>query len=632
MSSPDDERTRPTSAFAFNAVKLTPRQVADTFIAPPAFADLIASANAVLTGPRGAGKTTLLKMLQSEALENWPDVEADALAAEFNAIGVFVGADRLWTDQLRIAPSDIAEAVATGAYSLHIARSLTAAIEYSVRNHRSTTLREHGRYTLDPEQERELAQSFRLAFELPGSGSSLSSVVRAIALRLAELGNLRNQPEKLPAISWLTVDPIGAAEAVISVFNSLVDAPQQRWALLFDEMELAPVSLVEHLMRRLRAGPQLIDFKLSMAPITPEASHLGGTHGAISGQDFESISLVGNGRRADTSFTTRLFEEYLARMSDVRRNSLHRILGDSFFDGRDAFNASESRPRLSGHAYAKNGPVLESMRALAKRDASFKAYLTKRKIDLEDLDSIQGTVRAATIRKIRNVVVAREYFRGVNGRRSRKTYEIYTGANSLVSFPDGNPRMAQVLIREIGLALQSSLNGRVAIPAQSEAIEATMNRFVGLVEAQGGLELAHRTVTVLDLVDAVGNALASRLIDLPFSADVPAGIYVDSQVDPRLLPLVERAVNVGALVPARTDNGALDRDVSGAKLRLSYLLSPKFHLPFRQGKLLALSTALSEARWQIEPSSQMPPKVNNKAKQDRARLQAPQLDVPGGFD
>ncbi len=632
MTSVNPEHTRPTSAFAFNAVKLSPRQVADTFIAPPAFADLIASANAVLTGPRGAGKTTLLKMLQSEALENWPDAEADALAAEFNAIGVFVGADRLWTDQLRTAPIEIAEAVATGAYALHIARSLAAAIEYSVRDHRSDTFREHGRYKLDSDQERELAQSFRFAFELPGSGTSLSSVVRAIALRLAELGNLRNQPERLLTTAWLKVDPIGAAEAVISVFNSLVHAPQQRWALLFDEMELAPVSLVEHLMRRLRAGPQLIDFKLSMAPISPEASHLGGTHGAISGQDFESISLVGNGRLADTSFTTRLFEEYLARMSDVRGTSLHRILGESFFDGRDAFNASESRPRLSGHAYAKDGPVLQSMRALAARDPSFEGYLGKRRINLDDLDSLQGTARAATIRKIRNIVVAREYFKGVNGRRSRKTYEIYTGANSLVSFPDGNPRMAQVLIREIGLALQSSLNGKVGLTAQSEAIEATMDRFVGLVEAQEALEFSGGTISVLNLIDAVGNALASRLIDLPFSADVPAGVYVDSQVDTRLLPLVERAVNVGALVPARTDNGSLNSEVSGAKLRLNYLLSPRFHLPFRQGKLLAMSTVLHEARLQLEQGSQKSTTTRAPMKSHRDRIQPPQLDVPGGFD
>ncbi|MCS6578699.1 hypothetical protein [Curtobacterium poinsettiae] len=631
MSDHEAERTRPTSAFAFNAVKLTPKQVADTFIAPPAFADIIASANAVLTGPRGSGKTTLLKMLQSEALENWLGPEANALANDFRAIGVFVGADRLWTEQLKNAPAEVAESVSTSAYGLHIARSLTSAIQYSVSKQRQTTLREHCRYVLGSDQERELAEAFRLAFELPGSGGSLKAVARAIALRLAELGNLRNRPDRLLSADWIKVDPIGAVEAVITVFNSLVDAPEQRWALLFDEMELAPASLVEQLMRRLRAGPQLIDFKLSMAPITPEANHLGGTVGAIGGQDFELISLVGNGRLADTAFTTRLFEEYLARVSGTRGVSLHRVFGESFFDGRESFNAVSARPQLSGHAYGKDGPVLQAMRALARKDPSFSTYLETRKIDLDNLDAVQGTARAATIRKIRNIVVAREHFRGQGGRRSRKTLEIYTGANSLVSFPDGNPRMAQVLIRELGIALQSSLNGKVGVAAQSEAIEATVNRFIGLIEAQEGLLLFDKIITVLDLVEAIGDALAHRLIDLPFSADVPSGIYVDAKVSSELLPLVERAVNVGALVPARLNGASLDSNVMGAKLRLNYLLSPRFHLPFRQGKLLALSTVLLESRMPVGGSRTTSSNAPNN-RTPRGSRDSTQLDLPGGFD
>ncbi len=64
---------------AFNAVKLSPVEVATTFVPPPAFTSLLTADNVLLSGPRGSGKTTLLKMLQSEALEHWQHDTAKAV-------------------------------------------------------------------------------------------------------------------------------------------------------------------------------------------------------------------------------------------------------------------------------------------------------------------------------------------------------------------------------------------------------------------------------------------------------------------------------------------------------------------------------------------------------------------------
>ena len=578
--------------FSYNAVKLSPAEVARTFVAPEYFQQLVQSDNAILVGPRGSGKTTLLKMLQSEALERWQSPNAELAASEVRSTGVFVGADRLWSEQLSASSGINKDLVGMAAYSSHIALSLSRAMEYRVRGNEEGASRKHLRVVLARSAEREIASSFVDYFRLGKSAYDFDGVRRAVHGRLVELGQLRQAIRRGTAEvpSWLEVDPLSAVRALTMDFNDYVGQPGHRWSLLFDELELAPRGILEDLLSQLRGGAPHLNYKLSLVPVVGQSRLLGGEFGAVEGQDVDYISLTDASRFSASRFTKSLLEHQLASRVPPINVTPHRILGDSAFDSADS---SGPGARLSS-AYAPGGLVWEAMKRLRESDTSFANYLSRSQIDLNSLTTLSPDQRAAKVRKMRNVVVVRDYYRMAGRRRSRKSLELYSGAATVLALPDGNPRMAMALIRELFSKWDRDSSNTISPSAQGEAIEIVLNRFVALLAAQEAERIGGSASTVLQLVDNIGSNLATRVLDGNFSPDVPAAFKVDADVDQRLYPLIERAVNAGAFVPVRSSGAEnLSASVAEQTYRLSYLLAPRFGLPIRAGKSVALSNLLT---------------------------------------
>lgn len=593
------------AVFASNAVKLSASEVASTFVEPDYFTRLIRADNAILVGPRGSGKTTLLKMLQSEALEHWRGDAADRAAQIVRSTGVFVGADRLWSEQLSAAELAGKTGFGNAAFALHIGLSLSRAMEYRLSGAEEGLQRQHLRTAISREGELALCASFGDYFRLEKPAFDLAGVRRSIHSRLVDLGRSRNavMHGAAPQQHWVDVDALAAVRALTEEFNDLANEPDHTWSILFDELELAPPRLLDELLGQLRGGTAHINFKLSLVPVVGQAKALGGEFGAVDGQDVEFISLTDASRVISSRFTKRLFDMHLDSRTPPLSMPVHKLLGESVFDASDA----EGAPADLSRQYLPGGMVWEAMNRLRDKDDTFASYLIRSGIDLEDMPSLGPSQRAAKIRKVRNVVVVRDYFRASSRRRSRKSAELYAGASSILALPDGNPRMAMVLIRELIAQWDKRGTNSISRPAQGEAIDVVMDRFVALLSAQEASQIGGAATTVLQLVDLIGRNLAGRILDAPFSADVPACFKIDEAVDERLLPLVERAVNAGALVHvAGTSPSELTSSVVGNTYRLSYLLAPRYGLPIRTGKAVQMSNLLgkfgglgNESRWQV---------------------------------
>lgn len=591
MSEQIDELEAPYPVFSYNATKLSPRQVASTFVPPPAFQTLRDARNAILVGPRGSGKTTLLKMLTPDALSEWQGKDADVARQRVQEVGIFVGADAMWSEQLQAGDREQGEAFGAAAYALHIAKSLVSALLFRLGRGASETVNEerHLKLTLDAKAEAQIARRIASLFKLGASSVSLRRLQYDIGDRLNELGTYRYrslQGQELP--DWAYLNPLHAVSEIAQMTNEIANEGDRKWALLFDELELAPESIVGDILRRLRGQEPSLLFKLSLAPILRSTDFLVGEQGAIHGQDVEFIPLT-TPERSDV-FVSELFRSQRTAAGLPEKLTSEGLLGDSLFDST---SASPSR-RTRSNPYQKGGRIWQAMVRLEESDPTFEDYLKANEIELDNIDRLSASQRASKIRKIRNIAIVRSHF--VNGARrdTQATRMLYTGEATMMAIPDGNPRMATILVRELVTMIEASEILPLKRDMQAMALEVTTNRFMALLHAQTGIRVGARAFTLVGLLDSIGEALHERLVRQRFSPDVPAGFFVDESVSDRYLPLLQQAVNTGAIVHIPRDNSTspIATDARGRHYRLSYLLAPRYGLPVRQGKTVSLTHLL----------------------------------------
>lgn len=577
--------------FSYNATKLDPREVARTFVPPAAYSQLLDARNAILVGPRGSGKTTLLKMLTSEGLSAWDSLDGASARERVQDVGVFVGVDAMWSEQIARVNPRISQSFGAAAYALHIARAFAQTVR-SRAGKDSSMLNlpfDHLRIHLSKNDERDIAVRASSLFKLSRSAPSLLSLDHALGERLNELGTYRYRaPDGQSLPEWAYLNPLHSVAELSDMVNAVASEPTRRWALLFDELELAPISIVQDILRRLRGNETRLVFKLSLAPILRSTELLEGERGATHGQDVEYIALTSPDRSDE--FVAALFQkqrDVAALPADV---TPRKVLGESVFDTGD----SGGRRKARIDPYRKAGPVWNSMHWLRDNDPSFRNYLAANNIDLRMLDGLSATARSSRIRKIRNLVIVRAHFRRGARRATQATRALYGGEATLLAFPDGNPRMSTILVREIMSDVARSGELPLAEADQASAVEVTMNRFLALLHAQKGITFGDRGVTMMTLIDAIGNAIHARVVEAPFSADVPAGFFVDRSFPERLHPLLTQAVNTGAIIHIPKDNSTqpVSSSTLGRHYRLSYLLAPKYGLPLRQGKTVSLTNLL----------------------------------------
>jgi energy-coupling factor transporter ATP-binding protein EcfA2 len=430
---------------AFNARWLEPEDVARSFVPTPHFKSLVRFQNSLLMGPRGCGKTTLLKMLTRRAQRTWASerLSKEVGAEEYRAPdfeAIYIASDIRWSSELASLPSAIFSAPLTAELLQRSLISITSIIEATRTFEELLDGRDSDKTLLIQALVKhfELGPSYPSFPELRIKLRSWMEHLQSLLVR-GDLAELRRRLDELPrALTGHALDGITRA---CTIFDEYVrSASPPRWALCFDEIEIAPSWLQTELFKALRSYEQKFLLKITWSPLLPtdltptqERQH-----------DFATIRMwhshVADARSFCREFTTRYIRDKFENQELTPRS----LFGSSLFSQDEAEGAE---------VYARGSIVWQSMKDLAARDPSFREYLSRHGISPLDPSVADVSVRDESLRKAKPLVILREaFFADIEvrpGRRSRKNAGLYYGDDVIYSMSEGNPRLLAGLLNDL---------------------------------------------------------------------------------------------------------------------------------------------------------------------------------------
>jgi hypothetical protein len=565
-------------------------------------------------------------MLTVPALATWDQSRSETWTPSVEFIGVFIPADRAWHLQLRRAGTDSNGPTSVGVitFTTHVLASFVQTLRDMQR---FGTLVQQGKIDgealpplplLDSAGEAALAAELANAWGLQPAVRSLGGISIALRARFIELGKIRVEApvtadpdafvlDKLSYAGLQFRDCISHATEAHGVFSG---DTHRTWALLFDEMEIAPSHIQEDVFESLRgeADHRLI-YKIAMAPFNKNFMKKPNETSAFPGHDFRTIELWYPEKVRAQEFSEKLVSRIFTD-HDVKVDRLRRILGDSDFGFPEE---SDSGP------YAHDGHVLKSFTALAKQDPSFANYLKNRHVDLSKIDEMGENERADKIRKIRSIVLTREFFIRLNKNipeqyqgRSRKVHSIYTGYPTILSLCEGNPRFIVSIFSALAkdaMIIQNSGSKRpIEKSRQAAEIRLAANSFRAMLRTIPYSPPLGSPRSVLRLLDDVSDYFFRGVVTNSFVPQPHLSFSVDAMIDQQTLEAIGRALNAGAIIYVPDPNAdAMLTSLLGKRFRLNYLLAAYAKLPIINNTSISLSTILQTMRpadYGVAPSRQ----------------------------
>lgn len=580
----------------YNARSLPPNEVARSFIPPePSFGKLFSKNHALIVGPRGSGKTTLLKMLTVRALQHWQHSEAADYAKQISFNAAFIPADIAWGKQIEALDDDIAVHVRReAAFVLHCIRGIIRAMREAVDLGRLVDAPDHVVHLSVPMSEEQESQFVALASASLGIEPLLPSL---LGLEIGvETALNRVAKDGLDQFSHATLPSL--ISTLVTSFNGISGDLDRRWALLVDELEIAPTKVKKFLLSGVRSFDERIIVKLAMAPYMEDAQFGASPIAPHALHDFQTIPLTYSNKNDAAHFTKALIAKTFERLgfdanylSDLLENPAKGGFGHRRF-------VEGSGNRIPAEFYS-----------LAEKDESFSRYLSKKGI-LKDSYSFSENKVAQDIRKVLPIVIARDYYvlnfnyaKGISHIRSRKSYAAYTGYPTIAEITEGNPRAILTLVTPLAQELHlNAIEGRKPRPVttgtQANAIRRVELLLTSLLQVipldVGGFEAGKG---LLDFVDQIGHALEAKLLKGRFHTDYVGTIRLDIDASKEITRAVGMALNAGALIHVPSPGGSSDsllRGLAGQRFRLSYALAPKYSLLLTLGEPIWLSSLFRE--------------------------------------
>lgn len=576
----------------YNARSLAPRDVAKSFIPPePNFGKLFSKNSALIVGPRGSGKTTLLKMLTLRALQHWEHEDAPSYARQVSFNSAFIPADLAWGSQIRALDesSDELPSRCEAAFVLHCIRGLIRAMREAVELGRMSQIPDHVKHLaaeLSKKDEASFAQVASESLAIEPILPTLLGVEIGVenSLNQAPGGDLeRFSYEVLPSL----------ISTLVTAFNGLIGDDTRRWALLIDELEIAPTRVKQFLLSGVRGFDERIILKLAMAPYMEDAQFGKDPKSPHPIHDYQTIPLTYSNKSDAAQFTRALVQRTFHRLGleiDRVEDVFQRPPEGGFGGPRAATNKRDSLPK--------------EFSELAKKDESFADFLRDKGILKPGYEFVEARV-ASDVRKTLPIVMARNFYlrefrrsEGIGSTRPRKSYGLYTGYPSIIEVTEGNPRAILTLITPLAQeqlikAAKHEKLEAISAGSQAEAIRRVELLLTSLLQVIPlDLQGFDRDKGLLDFVDKIGEAFENRLIKGPFKADYVGTFRLDLDAPKDVVNAVGKALNAGALIHVPMTGGSSDsllRGLQGQRFRISYALAPRHSLLLTLGDFVWLS-------------------------------------------
>lgn len=551
-----------------NAKRMTPAEVAKSFVTTDIFREISGFDHCYVVGPRGSGKTTLLRMLQGASLISWTAREAVAYRKRVGYSAIFLPADELWASQAK--PES-----ARAAFAVQMLLSFLDTVEYRTSQ---SSEQIHLPAHLTSAAESNFVLECSEGWGVSPTSHTVLGMQAALDLILLRLGEGADDVGRIGSTGTLELLRFG-----IRAFNRAVGQPSHRWALLLDELELAPSTIHEEVLRFVRGGTGELILKVSMSPFDRYMHSFPTRAGApSSGNDFRAVYLSGQSRQDIRRFTEGMWRETL-RSAEYRQVSMAKTFGTG------SVESATSDPR----------EIAQVLKRARDTDPSFNRWLRAKRIDTDRLDELTYNRRSATIRKAHSLLIFRDAlltFRdGRPVRRSRKKhYEPFTGAQAIATALEGNPRWIKSAFAEMVRSYDPA-SERVLPGMQLDALRGVAARFDALLHVLPRTVGEGRPVSVPALVDAIAIYFNRENLG-DFSADPQNCFTVDADVERTVLDALVLALYAGAVVHVRDrSSSAVLTEFFGQRFRLAYILGVRDgkEFPLRLGKDARLSKIVS---------------------------------------
>lgn len=575
---------------SFNARALSPKEVALTFVPPPTFRRVIRRNNAIIVGPRGSGKTTLLKMLQQTALENWNHPEVESYLPSIDYTSVFIPTDRRWDRQLKslgeyVSDKDL-EYLIRAAFVTHALHALVVSMINRVKVPNGRGIRAIRRVELSNAQEAKMVEALSRSWALQPQFNSLLGLKHALTERLGWIRTIAIEGRL--DIGYLHLPLLESITLGIELFNDISGCSDDRWALAFDELELAPSFIRNDLVDAIRASDDRLIFKLAISPVNDQVSSLEGAFN-IPGHDYDPIRLWYTERREGASFCRSLWGSITASrgLGDIDPKE---VMGLAYFEDPSVTSTGVGK-------YAPGSRWSKMFQNMYSEDPTFKKYIESKNIDISDLEKAPQRDRDQVIRKIAPLLPFRRFYRSVGDKprqktRSRKKATIYSGAESVFAITEGNPRWFIGLVNGL-LDSYDEKRGRINKSTQARELERVAHRFSALLRTIVVESATKYDGGVLGLIDQIADFIYLDHVVAAFKPEPASSFLVPIDIEPSIELLLNAALNVGALVYLPEEDEVIIDSVKGKRFRLTYVLAPRYGLPIRlTGKSVSLKTIL----------------------------------------
>jgi energy-coupling factor transporter ATP-binding protein EcfA2 len=573
---------------SFNARNIPVKEVARTFVVNDDYRRLLKNSSIVLMGPRGSGKTTLLKMLTLEALHSWQSAEAKETLRTIPFCAVYIPTDVHWKRQLAHTERSLqtfpkfAERVSEAAVTLNVLKALLHAfserMQYESINERTE---EVGLCAA-------LTECWLLDSRMPDFKSLRSAIdhrVSELSTRAKVLEDRLSSNDAEPALGQqFYLDYYHAIVAACSAFDEFVSVRRPlRWALCFDELELAPGWLQDRLFRELRSSDERVLFRLSTSPVPAIAADIE----AQPRQDYQNVFLWPRGHKNPRDFPERLAQATLARRLRQPVEPAQVFGASPMYDnGDDAANVR----------YERGSVAYKTIREVAQWDQGVRHTLTNHDISPEDPTTSDPKKKDQVLRKMKPLVYHRLLLRKSGGARSRKLLPAYFGAGAIYDISDANPRWLIGIIDDLLEAspLSAEKKPQFSKKVQIRVLTQASKQFLSLLKAlpDAEVQLQGGSRHLFDILKTIGKYFFERLVVDKFTLDPVGSFYVDRKTDRALWNLLRLAAYQGAIVNVDPETVAVTGDLTNKRFRLSYMLAPAFRLPLRLYEQVPLSSCL----------------------------------------
>jgi hypothetical protein len=381
-----------------------------------------------------------------------------------------------------------------------------------------------------------------------------------------------------------------------NAFDSAIKRFEGRWCLMFDELEIAPTEIQRLLFRSLRSTDQTLIFKLALSPSAQAATVFREILGPSAGNDFDEISLYSDSKEAQ-AFCELLWAR-LAVGTSAEHLKPSSVLGHSLFHEPETVNP-----------YDKSGRWQKASASLAKKDPSYVAFLKQYDINPYDLSAASPKLRSAVIRKIGPVVGFRDFMFKFNPQHLQerrqmdksKPSKLYSGWEVLCLVTEGNPRWFTGVAKSLLIRRETSKSQReLSIESQYTSLALASRKFIeyvatipqppmpGLSKKESGLK---------SLIDTLVMTFRNEILHSDFVLDPVLSFNVDDVSEDVRHALID-GLYAGAFIPVGDVERkfAFSEDLTGQRLRLTYLLSPLEILPLRTGKPRSLTSLIQNSR------------------------------------